>query len=38
MVDDTQKITEGVVGSLLSTNPMYVTENSVDRDFYQHCI
>ncbi len=31
---DTTRVTEGVVGSLLSTNPMYVTENVVDRDFY----
>jgi len=27
-------VTEGAVGSLVSTNPMYVTQNSVDRDFY----
>ncbi len=32
---DNNKVIEGVVGSLLSTNPMYLTENSVDRDFYK---
>lgn len=32
---DVTKITEGVVGSLISTNPMYVTQNPVDRDFYK---
>ncbi len=31
---DITKVTEGTVGSLISTNPMYVSENSVDRDFY----
>lgn len=31
---DSNKITEGTVGSLMSTNPMYITQNSVDRDFY----
>ncbi len=29
------KVTEGVVGSLISTNPMYLTENFVDLDFYK---
>jgi len=28
-------IREGTVGTLLSTNPMYTTQNSVDRDFYK---
>ncbi len=32
---DTTVITEATVGTLLSTNPMYVTQNSVDRDFYE---
>ncbi len=32
---DTTKVTEGVVGSLMSTNPMFLTENFVDRDFYK---
>jgi peptide/nickel transport system substrate-binding protein len=32
---DITQITEGAVGGLISTNPMYVTENSVDRDFYE---
>ncbi len=31
---DTTVVTEAAVGTLLSTNPMYVTQNSVDRDFY----
>ncbi len=32
---DSERITEGVVGSLMSTNPMYTTQSSVDRDFYE---
>lgn len=32
---DHNLITEGTVGSLISVNPMYVTQNPVDRDFYE---
>ncbi len=31
---DENKVVEGTVGSMTSTNPMYLTENQVDRDFY----
>jgi peptide/nickel transport system substrate-binding protein len=31
---DTHRITEGTVGALVSTNPMYITRSHVDRDLY----
>lgn len=31
---DFHKITEGTVGALVSTNPMYITRSHVDRDLY----
>ena len=31
---DRDKVVEGTVGGLTSTNPMYLTDNQVNRDFY----